>query len=167
MIVDGDFNKKHLQFNEGAFLNELIAFERKVLLGFSECTKLSKFKKIVLSPKSVIVALRDENGIIIGYGIGSIRNFKIPSGHIYKLAVCQKHRRKGIATKLLKLLEEFFRKNSMKKIFAEVRESNKASLEFFKKNGYAEKAKMFAYYECLNQGIDLETGVKICKDLTC
>ena len=58
------------------------------------------------------------------------------------IIVSHDYRKKGIGTLLIKELE----KNNIKNITLEVRESNSAAIEFYKKNGYKIEAIRKKYY---------------------
>lgn len=60
------------------------------------------------------------------------------------IIVDKKHRRKNIATKLLKELENI---KNIENITLEVRESNKSAIAFYEKNGYEKVAIRKNYYK--------------------
>ena len=94
----------------------------------------------------------------------TLRYFKQkPSGRICKLAVDKGFRKAGLASKLINELEIFAVRNSMTGIFAEVRESNQASLSLFQKLGYQKTKILFGYYSSINGSYDLENGIKLYK----
>ena len=96
----------------------------------------------------------------------TLRYFKQkPSGRICKLAVDKGFRKAGWATELINELEKFAVKNLMTGIYAEVRESNIASLNLFQKLGYKRQKTLFGYYSSINGSYELENGIKLYKGL--
>jgi ribosomal protein S18 acetylase RimI-like enzyme len=147
-------------------LEDIKFFEKKVLNDCSEYSSTRTLKKLIKSNNSLFLLIKESSNIICGYGIVTLRHYKYtPSGHIYKIAISNAHRKIGLATKLLKELEKFVLDNNFHKIFAEIRESNKASLNLFNKLGYKHLKTLFGYYSCLNQSYDLENGIKVYKYL--
>lgn len=67
-------------------------------------------------------------------------------GHICNLAVAPAYRRRGIGTLLLKRAEQEFALNGAEGIQLEVRESNLAAREFYRKRGYREVMIFTGYY---------------------
>ena len=100
--------------------------------------------------------IRSGNQIIASI-IGLIRGFRIPSGRIYKVAVDQRLRGQGCASKLIRRMEGEFRKCGLRKSCAEVRMSNHASRNLFIKNGYRPVQTLPRYYA------DGEDGLKFWK----
>jgi len=118
----------------------------------------SRFRYLLNSPTCEIFVVR-RNGKIIADIIGLFRNFRVPSGRIYKISVDTSERKSGIASALIKFMEERFKKAGLKKCFAEVRIGNQASKNLFLKNGYRQEKKLPRYYS------DGEDGLKFCKEL--
>ena len=145
-------------------LEEIILFEKQVLNDSSEYTSKKNLKRIIKSPNSEILLIKNRENKICSYGIATLRHFKsVSSGHIYKIAVLPEFRRIGLATRIVKELEKFVSRNNMFKAFAEARESNKASLALFEKSGYKRVKTLYGYYSCLNDSFELENGIKLCK----
>lgn len=57
-------------------------------------------------------------------------------GWIYHLGVLPSHRRKGVASKLVRVIENRMRRKGVIKVNALIFEWNAASVKFFAKNGY-------------------------------
>ena len=144
-------------------LKEIMAFEKKVFACPSERFTKRSLKNLINSDRAYCVILRDNNHEIYGWVVGFMRNFKIPSGRVCKIAVREDCRGKGIGSWLIKLVEEHFKAKGMQKICAEVRESNAPSLAMFKKNGYKQTETLYGYYPSQTDGIDLENGIKLWK----
>ena len=76
----------------------------------------------------------EKEGKVLGYIIGLVRLDKL--GHIISLAVDPKERRKGYGTLLLKKLLKKFKELGVRKVRLEVRVSNKAAINLYKKHGF-------------------------------
>jgi ribosomal protein S18 acetylase RimI-like enzyme len=101
---------------------------------------------LIKSPTCCTMIARDENGEIFASVTGLLRNFKIPSGRIYKIGVRPGMKKRGIGSFLVRTMEEWFKKKGMRKSCAEVRESNAPSRKMFEKNGYRETGLIIWYY---------------------
>ncbi len=127
-------------------LDELMVFEKKVFKRPEDQFKRWSLRHLMLSPTSLTLLVRDDDGRLIGEVIGLIRNFKVPSGRVYKIGVAGDIRHKGLGTTLLLEIENWFKKMGMAKTTAEVREGNKPSRRMFEKNGYSETGYLPFYY---------------------
>ena len=78
-----------------------------------------------------------EKGEVHGYLISS------EDGHLISLAVHPKHRRRGIGERLIKKAVESL---AVKKIWAEVRQSNQGALAFYRKIGFQIVGTVSNYY---------------------
>lgn len=73
------------------------------------------------------------------------------SGHITTIGVAPEHRRRGLANKLLQHAEEALRKRSVNTLMLEVRASNFAAQNLYRKLGYSTVQRLPKYY---NNGED-------------
>ncbi len=87
--------------------------------------------KLERDPDLFILAEEDEQ--IIGVVLGAWDGRR---GWINHLAVRRTHQRKGVASDLVRELESRLIRKGAKKINAQIYQSNKASLQFFKSIGY-------------------------------
>ncbi len=85
------------------------------------------------SEKGTFLLWNDDSGRIIGTVMGAWDGWR---GWIYKLAVAEAHRRKGVGTQLLKEVTRRLRGRGATIIRAYVESQNTASLALFKKQGY-------------------------------
>mgnify|MGYP002626083857 CR=1 FL=1 len=146
-------------------LDGIIDFEKKVLNDSSEYSSKRSLRGYIKSLQSEFLLIKCNNNIC-AYGLLSLRHFKNkPSARIFKIAVDKDFRKLGLASKLIYELEKFAAKNCMTGIYAEVRESNMASLNLFKKFGYKKTRTIFGYYSSINGSYDLENGVKVFKSI--
>lgn len=81
---------------------------------------------------------------LVGY---VIFYFTEGEGEIVRIAVEEKHRRRGAAGHLLLGLEDICEKKHIRKLFLEVRESNQTAIEFYKSNGFTEDGLRKNFYE--------------------
>ena len=146
-------------------LADIIDFEKRVLNDSSEYSSKRSLQNYIKSSNSEFLLIK-YCGKICAYGLLTLRYFKQkPSGRICKLAVDKGFRKAGLASKLINELEIFAVRNSMTGIFAEVRESNQASLSLFQKLGYQKTKILFGYYSSINGSYNLENGIKLYKGL--
>jgi ribosomal-protein-alanine N-acetyltransferase len=73
------------------------------------------------------------------------------TGHITTIGVAPEHRRRGLANKLLRHAEEALQKRSVNTIMLEVRVSNVAAQNLYRRFGYAVVQRLEKYY---NNGED-------------
>jgi ribosomal protein S18 acetylase RimI-like enzyme len=94
-------------------------------------------KNLLTNPKSIIIKATIPSGRTIGNIIGITKKEEnLPVGWIFSLCVLVEHRKKGIATHLVQLLEEEFYLNGIKKIKLEVSACNNVAQLFYKRHGY-------------------------------
>lgn len=120
---------------------------------------VKNLKHLIESPTSLTYLLKNKDGKIIGEVIGLLRNFTIPSGRIYKIAIDPHIQTRGLGSQLLGETEKLFKQHGMQKSCAEVRQTNIASRTMFLKNGYSETGFLPNYYD------NGENGIKYWKDL--
>lgn len=95
-------------------------------------------KNLFLSAKSVIIKATYPAGEVIGNIIGiTKKENNVSVGRIFSLCVLDEHRKKGIATRLVQLLEEEFSLRGIKKIGLEVSIHNTIAQQFYKRLGYS------------------------------
>lgn len=95
-------------------------------------------KNLFLSAKSVIIKATEPAGKVIGNIIGIIKKEHSTSlGRIFSLCILDEYRKKGIATRLVQLLEEEFSLRGIKKIGLEVSIHNTIAQQFYKRLGYS------------------------------
>jgi ribosomal-protein-alanine acetyltransferase len=115
------------------------------------------FEKEAFTKQQIAYLLTDYNSIslvakvndkIVGFIIGKINvERKSLVGHILTIDVSHRHRRKGIAQKLLQEIEKIFREKGIKVCYLEVREDNIAALNLYQKSGYRKIGRLKNYYE--------------------
>lgn len=96
----------------------------------------------------VFVAIVDDD--VVGY----INVFHIfDEANLIKIAVMEKFRRSGIATKLLNKATDHVKKLGVTKMYLEVSEKNKAGIDFYVKNQFKPTTKREKYYNDLSDAI--------------
>lgn len=104
-----------------------------------------------LYPEGFFVA--EKNGVVVGYIISR----KIGgSGHILAIAVAPEHRRMGIGKALMERVVQHFLANNVKRIWLEVRASNKGAIIFYKKIGFHVVKTVRRYYADKEDAVVLE-----------
>lgn len=101
----------------------------------------------LLTNRNSIGLIAKENDQIVGFVIGMIyveRNSL--TGHILTIDVSPTCRRKGIGSKLLREIEEIFKKNKVQACRLEVRENNVAALNLYQKFGYKKIGRLKNFY---------------------
>jgi ribosomal protein S18 acetylase RimI-like enzyme len=104
------------------------------------------FRKIINKPKSIMMVAKDDNGKVVGYILTRpqysplLRNSKglYNTMNFVGIVVSPKLRGKGIAQKLIDLMEERVEEmNQFEYIFGHVRFSNKSAQRLYRKLGYS------------------------------
>jgi len=97
----------------------------------------------------------------VGFIIGLIQEYgDARIGHIFTVDVLTKHRRRGVASRLLDDLERIFRERGVQTSHLEVRADNLAAQELYRKHGYMDVGVLKNYY---GRGIH---GIQLKKNLT-
>lgn len=94
----------------------------------------------------VIVIKRPGDSAIFGYAIllGRKNSRKM---RIYSFGIAAGARGKGLATRLLAVLEEIVRKRTCHMLTLEVSDGNTAAIAFYRKNGFVQYGFRLGYYE--------------------
>jgi len=92
---------------------------------------------LLINPKSIVIKAITPSGKIVADIIGITKKVnRIQVGRIFSLCVLKEYCKKGIATHLLKLLEEEFYLNSIRKVVLEVSALNVIAQQFYQRHGY-------------------------------
>ncbi len=122
-------------------LKALIKIEKQ---SFSSPYSDDIMKYIVHSKHSINLVAELENEII-GYIFAILR--KGDEGHIVSIAVLPPYKRNKIGESLLNEVIRVFKINKAKQIVLEVRTTNKAAINFYKKFGFEIKGTLKNYYD--------------------
>lgn len=111
------------QLEEACFPTE--AFSRRLI------------KNLLVSANAVVFKATEPTAGIIGNIIGTTKKENSASvGRIFSLCVLAGHRKSGVATRLVQLLEEEFRLRGIRKIRLEVSMRNNIARMFYERLGY-------------------------------
>jgi ribosomal-protein-alanine acetyltransferase len=135
---------------------EIVTATIKLLDKLYEIEKQS-FQKEAFTKQQIAYLLTSYNSItlvargndeIVGFAIGSIDvNRGAPNGHVLTIEALPSYRRRGIAERLLKELETFFKDEGAVESRLEVREDNVAAINLYLKLGYMPVVKLERYYK--------------------
>ena len=121
-----------------ANLLDLLAIEQLERDSFpTEAFSRRLIKNLLINPKSVIIKATIPAGEIVGNIIGITRKENnVFVGRIFSLCVLEEYRKKGIAARLIQMLEEDFSLRGVKKIGLEVSTRNSIARMFYERQGY-------------------------------
>ena len=103
----------------------------------AEAFSLRLIKNVLVSANAVIFKATEPTEGIIGNIIGTTKKGNSSSvGRIFSLCVFAGHRKHGVATRLVQLLEEEFRLRDIRKIRLEVSVRNDIARAFYERLGY-------------------------------
>lgn len=121
-----------------ANLLDLLAIEQLEKDCFpSEAFNRRLIKNLLVNTKSFIVKATIPAEQIVGNIIGiTRRENNVSVGRIFSLCVLEKYRKKGIASQLVRLIEEAFHSRGIREIRLEVSVFNDTAQLFYKRCGY-------------------------------
>ncbi len=97
---------------------------------------MEQLARLLENPRGIGL-IAEIDGEIAGFIMGLIQNREAGKrGHVYTLDVTGKHRRKGVALRLLKELEQRFQEKGIEFCYLEAQRENLAALELYRKQGY-------------------------------
>ena len=103
----------------------------------TEAFNIRLIKNLLINPKSIVIKAVTPSGKIVADIIGiTKKENRIQAGRIFSLCVLEEYRKKGITGRLLRLLEEEFYLNSIRRIFLEVSARNLTAQKFYQRHGY-------------------------------
>ena len=85
-----------------------------------------------------------DNGEVVAYVIGRLI---APEGEIYRVAVAESHRRRGVAYRLLDYAVKTSRGKGLESLFLEVRSRNTPAINLYRAYGFNEIARRKGYYK--------------------
>ncbi len=110
---------------------------------FSDPWSFDMFYSELFNPFSHIWGVREVSGRLIGY----ICFWRVADeAHILNLAVHKDLRRKGMASRLMQYAMDYWKRDGVKNVFLEVRQSNIAAQELYKKTGFNVILRRAKYY---------------------
>lgn len=100
-------------------------------------------RSLVMSELSFSFVARRE-GEIVGYFLGSCI---VPEGEVFRLAVGEQHRRRGIGYRLLSGVVNLARESGLEILFLEVRAQNLPARALYRSLGFSEDMTRKGYYK--------------------
>lgn len=98
---------------------------------------------LITAEGSMCFTAREEGGRVVGYVIGRLI---APEGEIYRVAVSEEYRRRGIAYRLLDYAVKTSRGKGLESLFLEVRSQNLPAINLYRAYGFTEIARRKNYY---------------------
>ena len=121
-------------------ISEIAKLEREI---FSDSWSEDAIRSLLLSEFSFsFVALRDTE--IVGYFLGSCI---VPEGEIFRIAVAEDYRRRGIGYRLLSEISRRATDDGRECLFLEVRSQNEGARALYRTLGFTEDSVRRAYYK--------------------
>ncbi len=137
------FNEENIVIDElkEDDLFEVMEIEKEA---FSDPWTFEMFYSELFNSFSHLWGLREISGKLIGY----ICFWRVvDETHILNLAVHKQYRRKGMASKILMLAIDCWKRDGVKTVLLEVRRSNKVAQELYKKFGFHVIVSRTRYYK--------------------
>ncbi|HMI54534.1 MAG TPA: ribosomal protein S18-alanine N-acetyltransferase [Candidatus Saccharimonadales bacterium] len=103
---------------------------------------LASYRELGLASEATWVAER--GGRVAGFLVARVAGGE---AEILNVVVDKTERRLGVASGLLETARQEFVARSVSRVFLEVRETNQAALEFYKKSGFASSGFRRGYYQ--------------------
>lgn len=137
--------------------DDLASIYRIELLSFgSDAYPFSYLKLLSMVCRDFFI-VAELAGKVIGYAVARVEH---RLGHMISIAVVPEHRRQGIASMLMRALLDALSKKGVQRVKLEVRESNVAAQNLYKKMGFRVSGKIERYYG------DGETAILMAKELS-
>ena len=109
------------------------------------------FEYLLTSPESVAYRAVTSDGLMVGFIVGLVEPQN--TGHITTLGVAPEHRRRRIAERMLKRVEESFRRRHVRTIRLEVRSVNSGAQNLYRNLGYTVTQRLPRYYSNGGDGL--------------
>ena len=109
------------------------------------------FEYLLTSPDSVSYRAVTSDGTMVGFIVGIVE--PDATGHITTLGVAPEHRRRGIANRMLKKVEEGFRRRDVRIARLEVRSVNTGAQDLYLKLGFNVTQRLPRYYSNGGDGL--------------
>jgi ribosomal-protein-alanine N-acetyltransferase len=109
------------------------------------------FEYLLTAPESVSYRAVTAGGVMVGFVIGLIEPDH--TGHVTTVGVAPEHRRRSLAKKLMKQVEDGFRRRDVRLVRLEVRAANVAAQKLYQNLGYTITQKLPKYYSNGGDGL--------------
>ncbi|CDM64472.1 ribosomal protein S18-alanine N-acetyltransferase [Pyrinomonas methylaliphatogenes] len=109
------------------------------------------FHYLLTAPEALCYQANAADGTMVGFIIGLIEpDF---TGHITTVGVAPEHRRRGIALRLMRKIEEAFRRRGVRTVRLEVRAVNTGAQKLYRNLGYVVTQRLPQYYSNGGDGL--------------
>ena len=109
------------------------------------------FEYLLTAPESVSYRAVTAGGVMVGFVIGLVEPDH--TGHVTTVGVAPEHRRRSLAKRLMKQVEDGFRKRNVRLVRLEVRAVNAAAHKLYQSLGYTVTQKLPKYYSNGGDGL--------------
>jgi ribosomal-protein-alanine N-acetyltransferase len=109
------------------------------------------FEYLLTAPESVSYRAVNRGGAMVGFIVGLVEPDH--TGHVTTLGVAPEHRRRGIANKMMKKVEDGFRRRGVRIIRLEVRSVNSGAQQLYRHLGYTVTQRLPKYYSNGGDGL--------------
>ncbi|HYY97453.1 MAG TPA: N-acetyltransferase [Pyrinomonadaceae bacterium] len=133
-----------------AHLDECWRLDQRCFID-GEAYSRETFEYLLTSPDSVSYRAVTPDGTMVGFIVGIVE--PDATGHITTLGVAPEHRRRGIANRMLKKVEEGFRRRGVRIARLEVRSVNTGAQDLYLKLGFNVTQRLPRYYSNGGDGL--------------
>lgn len=109
------------------------------------------FEYLLTAPESVSYRAVTQGGSLVGFIVGLVEPDH--TGHITTLGVSPEHRRRGVAQKMIRKVEDGFRRRDVRIVRLEVRSVNDAAQQLYRNLGYLVTQRLPRYYSNGGDGL--------------
>ena len=109
------------------------------------------FEYLLTAPESVSYRAVTQGGSLVGFVVGLVEPDH--TGHITTLGVAPEHRRRGVAQKMIRKVEDGFRRRDVRIVRLEVRSINDGAQQLYRNLGYTVTQRLPRYYSNGGDGL--------------
>ena len=109
------------------------------------------FDYLLTAPESVSFRAVTAGGVMAGFVIGLVEPDR--TGHVTTVGVAPEHRRRDLAKRLMREVEEGFRKRNVRLVRLEVRTLNMPAQKLYESLGYTISQRLPKYYSNAGDGL--------------
>ena len=109
------------------------------------------FEYLLTAPESVSYRVVTQGGLLVGFIVGLVEPDH--TGHVTTLGVAPEHRRRGVAQKMIRKVEDGFRRRDVRIVRLEVRSVNAAAQQLYRQLDYTVTQRLPRYYSNGGDGL--------------
>lgn len=109
------------------------------------------FEYLLTAPESVSYRAVTHSGTLVGFIVGLVEPDH--TGHITTLGVAPEHRRRGVAQKMIRKVEDGFRRRDVRIVRLEVRSINDGAQQLYRQLDYTVTQRLPRYYSNGGDGL--------------